>query len=105
MRNPDNVEHHCSVTEHTASGVTQHRRPVTEDEQRGIEDDQNSYLHDVGLPANRPYGYRWFQVVPEDRAVGDILAAAHEAIDASAIRRRRLRTIQPAPGRASGRTR
>lgn len=85
-RYPDNVEHYWDVTEHTESGVRNYRRPVTADERREIEDHQNSYLYEVGLPADRPYGYRWFQVLPQGRTAGDIHVAANESIVASGLR-------------------
>ena len=62
-----------------------HRAPVTEDEQREAEEDANAYLHDVGLPADRPYGYRWFQVLPEGGSARDIRAAAYRAIEMSGL--------------------
>ena len=86
MRSPDNREHYWDVVEHLpGGGVTESRQPMPPEDRLEIEDSENEYLDVAGLPSDRPYGYRWFQVLPGDVVAEDINAAACQAIDAAGL--------------------
>jgi hypothetical protein len=72
MRAPDNRDHYWDVEEQTSSGSRTLRMAMSPDDQRELEDDRNDYLREVGLPADRPHGYRWFQVLPDGLTAGDV---------------------------------
>ncbi len=85
MRTPDNRDHHWDVTEHTPTGARTGRRSMPPDDRREIEDGENEYLHCAGLPSDRPYGFRWFQVLPSGLTADDIGIAANQAIGAAGL--------------------
>lgn len=84
MRTPDNRDHYWDVIEHPTGSRTG-RQPMPLDERREIEDSENGYLRFAGLPGDRPYGYRWFQLLPAGLAAEDIHVAANTAIDAAGL--------------------
>ncbi|WP_130510087.1 DUF5956 family protein [Krasilnikovia cinnamomea] len=78
-RFPDHRMHRWEVTEETITGVRSYTRPTTDDEQKEFEEDQNVFLHDMGLPADRPTGFRWLQRLPDGVTVEKIHSATLRA--------------------------
>ena len=84
-RSPDNRAHYWDVVEPRPGGAEESRQPMPAEDRREIEEGGNEYLDLAGLPSDRPYGYRWFQVLPDGLAADDVHAAAYEAIDAAGL--------------------
>jgi hypothetical protein len=66
VRCRDSIDRH-TTTETVVSNAEQYRSelPRTAEDQAGIDDDINEYLHAASIPG-RPSGYRWFLVLPPD---------------------------------------
>lgn len=79
-RYPQTRRHHWLEKVPTPAGVVERRsRPVPAEQERAHERQQDADLRHLGLPADRPPGYRWFQVLPAGCTVAELMSQVNMA--------------------------